>query len=65
MYSGVIKKDDEIIRTEDPNPESNAGLGLAYVVFGRVVRSDKVTGHLATGKARLLKKQIVVHGGSR
>jgi len=54
-------RDDEIIGTFGQNPMENHGHELAFVVFGGVVRGDKVTGLLANGNVRLLKNHVVIH----
>jgi len=58
--SAVSKKDDEIIGTYGPDPVTQDEYELGAVVFGGLVRGDKVSGLLANARVRLLKNQIVI-----
>lgn len=58
----VSKRYDDIIGTCGPDPDKNNEYGLAFVVFGGVVRGDKASGLLANARVRLLKikNQVVI-----
>lgn len=56
----VSKRYGDIIGTCGPDPDKNNEYGLAFVVFGGVVRGDKASGLLANARVRLLKNQVVI-----
>ncbi|KAK0749804.1 hypothetical protein B0T18DRAFT_389335 [Schizothecium vesticola] len=56
----ITRRDDEIVGAFGRNPTENQSPELAFVVFGGVVRGDKITGLLANGNVRLLKSHIVI-----
>jgi hypothetical protein len=54
----VNKKDHEVLGTE--GPDINARHEISRIVFGGVIRGDRITGRLSDGRTRITQTSVVI-----